>query len=89
VLGTVKLAEDADDLVVRAFETAGRRADVRIDLPAWRRQLEFEIAPFEIRTFRVPRDTSRPVNETDLLERPLADLLADRPAAPAQGEGGP
>jgi alpha-mannosidase len=89
VLGTVKLAEDADDLVVRAFETAGRRADVRIDLPAWRRQFEFEIAPFEIRTFRVPRDTSRPVNETDLLERPLADLLADRPAAPAQGEGGP
>jgi alpha-mannosidase len=71
VLGALKLAEDADDLVVRAVETAGRGSVARIDLPAWSRSIEFEIAPFEIRNFRVPRDAGRQVTETDLLERPL------------------
>jgi alpha-mannosidase len=73
VLGAFKLAEDADDLVVRAIETSGRGASTRIDLPAWQRHVQFEIAPYEIRTFRVPRDPRLPVTETDLLERPLGE----------------
>ena len=72
VAGAIKLAEDGDDLVVRAVETAGRAAPARIVLPAWDREVTFDIAPFEIRTFRIPRDPSQPVAETDLLERPLA-----------------
>jgi alpha-mannosidase len=73
VAGAVKLAEDDDDLVVRVVETAGRAAPVRIVLPAWDREVAFDIAPFEIRTFRIPRDPAKPVAETDLLERPLAE----------------
>ncbi|HSK51537.1 MAG TPA: glycoside hydrolase family 38 C-terminal domain-containing protein [Clostridia bacterium] len=72
VAGAVKLAEDGDDLVVRVVEIAGRAGPARIELPAWERQVAFEIRPFEIRTFRIPRDPSAPPVETDLLERPLA-----------------
>ena len=72
VAGAVKLAEDGDDLVVRVVETADRRAAARIRLPAWDREIAFDIGPFEIRTFRIPRDPSGDVVETDLLERPAA-----------------
>jgi alpha-mannosidase len=70
VAGAVKLAEDDDDLVVRVVETAGRPAPARIRLPAWDRDVAFDIRPFEIRTFRIPRDPAGDVVETDLLERP-------------------
>ena len=72
VAGAIKLAEDGDDLVVRIVETCGRAAPARIMLPTSGREVVFNIAPFEIRTFRIPRDPDRPVAETDLLERPLA-----------------
>jgi alpha-mannosidase len=72
VLGALKLAEDGEDLVVRAVETSGRAASARIDLPGWGREIRFEAGPFQIRTFRVPRDPALPVVETDLLERPTA-----------------
>jgi alpha-mannosidase len=73
VAGAVKLAEDDDDLVIRVVETAGRAAVARIGLLAWGRRVTFDIAPFEVRTFRIPRHPDRPVAETDLLERPLAE----------------
>src|SRR5947207_13658373 len=66
-----KLAEGADDLVLRAIETSGSGASTCIDLPAWQLNVQFELAPYEIRTFRVPRDPRVPVTVTDLLERPL------------------
>ena len=47
-------------------------APARIRLPAWDREVAFDIRPFEIRTFRIPRDPSGDVAETDLLERPAA-----------------
>ena len=72
VLGALKHAEDGDDLVVRVVETIGRAADARVSLTAWGRELAFPIGPFEIRTFRVPRDRSAEPYETDLLERPIA-----------------
>ena len=72
VAGAVKLAEDDDDLVVRVVETAGRAAPAQIRLPAWDREVAFDIRPFEIRTFRIPRDPAGDVVETDLLERPAA-----------------
>jgi alpha-mannosidase len=71
VLGSVKLAEDGDDLVIRVVETAGRAADARVDLPEWGTTVDVAIGPFEIRTFRVPRDAAGQPVEVDLLERPL------------------
>ena len=73
VLGSVKLAEDSDDLVVRVIETAGRAATARVMFPAWDRELSFEIGPHEIRTFRLRHDNATETIETDLLERPLSE----------------
>jgi len=71
VLGALKGAEDGDDLVVRLVETCGRQASARVRLAPIERELEVEIGPYEIRTFRVPRDPAGDVVETDLLERPI------------------
>jgi alpha-mannosidase len=74
VLGAVKLAEDGSaDLVLRVVETAGRGGPAVVDLPALGRRVELDIGPFEIRTFRVPRDGDAEVLESDLLERLLGE----------------
>ena len=74
VLGALKVAEDGDDLVVRVAEAVGRPTEARLTFPAWDREMQFPIGPFEIRTFRVPREPSATPVETDLLERPLEEL---------------
>ena len=71
VLGAVKHAADGDGLVIRVVETEGRAAEARVALTGWGRELTFPIEPYEIRTFRVPSDPAMPVDETDLLERPV------------------
>jgi alpha-mannosidase len=70
IVGAIKLAEDADEVVIRVAETTGRRGNATVRLHAWNRDVgPFEIGPFEIRTFRVPRDQAAPTVETNLLER--------------------
>ncbi|WP_051425498.1 alpha-mannosidase [Jiangella gansuensis] len=68
----VKGWEDGDasapELIVRAVETTGAPASARIELPVLGRVLEADFGPSQLRTFRVPRDASRPVVEVDLLE---------------------
>ncbi|WP_203433119.1 alpha-mannosidase [Jiangella asiatica] len=59
---------DAPDLVVRAVETTGAPATARLGLPLLDRVVDAEFGPYQIRTFRVPRDASRPIVEVDLLE---------------------
>ncbi|WP_181764114.1 alpha-mannosidase [Streptomyces albidus (ex Kaewkla and Franco 2022)] len=68
----IKGDEDAGgDVVVRAYESAGRATSARIALPMLgERVVEASFGPCEIKTFRVPRDAGQPVVETDLLERP-------------------
>jgi alpha-mannosidase len=87
VLGAVKLAEDGDDLVVRLVETAGRAGAAQVELPLLGRRVDVQIGPFEIRTFRLPRDPGAEVVEVDLLERPVHDTGAPRKPgrAPAAG----
>jgi alpha-mannosidase len=68
----VKGDEDASgDVVVRAYESAGRATTARIALPMLGegRVIEAGFGPCEIKTFRVPLDARLPVVETDLLER--------------------
>jgi alpha-mannosidase len=68
VVSVVKKAEDNDDLVVRCYETAGVKTTAHIHLPAWERTIEAHFGPCEIKTFRVPQDSTQPVIETNLLE---------------------
>ncbi|MHB1319614.1 MAG: glycoside hydrolase family 38 C-terminal domain-containing protein, partial [Anaerolineae bacterium] len=62
----LKQAEDGDDLVVRALETAGAATHATIALPAWSRTLEADFRPGEIKTWRVPAEGE--AMEVNLLE---------------------
>ncbi len=64
----LKQAEDGDGLVLRAYETCGASAHACIHLPALERVIEADFGPSEIKTFHIPRDPSKVVTETNLLE---------------------
>lgn len=64
----LKRAEDNDDLIIRAVETAQVAVSGVIRLPQWKRVIEVSFLPGEIKTLRVPRDESKQVVETNLLE---------------------
>ena len=64
----LKKAEDNDDLIIRVVETAQAAVSGTISLPQWKRVIEVSFVPGEIKTLRVPRDGSKPVVETNLLE---------------------
>jgi alpha-mannosidase len=67
VPSVLKMAEDGDDaMVVRAYETTGRAAEATIEVLG--RTVTASFGPAEVKTFRVPRDPSVPVIETDLIE---------------------
>ncbi|MDP8905243.1 MAG: glycosyl hydrolase-related protein [Chloroflexota bacterium] len=68
VLNVLKQAEDGDDIVVRAYETTRNATTTTIRLPLVDRTFEATFGSAEIKTFRVPRDPTRPVVETNLLE---------------------
>ena len=68
VISVLKQAEDGQDLIVRAYETAGQPTTARIHLLAWGRDFEAQFGACEIKTFRVPQKDDRPVVETDLIE---------------------
>ncbi len=68
IISAVKRAEDGDDLILRCCETAHKATRSTIRLPKWSRVIQTNFRPSEIKTLRIPRDTSRPIIETNLLE---------------------
>jgi alpha-mannosidase len=67
VVSVLKRAEGNDGAtVVRAYETAGRAAEVTIDLALLGRSIETAFTPHEVKTLRIPADGD--VTEVDLLE---------------------
>ncbi|WP_223591742.1 alpha-mannosidase [Neobacillus bataviensis] len=68
IVSVVKKAEDNDDLIIRAYETANNGTTAVIQLPKWNRSIKAEFNPSEIKTFRIPRDSFKDVLETNLLE---------------------
>lgn len=68
VVSVLKQAEDNNDLILRAYETTKTSTAATIHLPKWGRAIEAQFAPCEIKTFRIPRDSSAPIVETNLLE---------------------
>ena len=53
--------------------------------------IEQPFGPYQIRTFRVPRDPAAPVTEVDLVERPIGVLEdgVDRVPMPPSGTAAP
>jgi alpha-mannosidase len=71
VVSTIKQAEDGQDVIVRAYETAQVSTDVTISLPHLDRTITARFGPCEIKTFRVPIDPDQPITETNLLGDPV------------------
>ncbi len=71
IVSVVKKAEDSDDLVLRCYETTGVATRAFLRLPRWERVIETDFGPCEIKTLRVPMDSTLPVVETDLMERAI------------------
>lgn len=67
-LTAAKLAEDADDLIVRLFEPTGQDRSFTLSLPFLGIEQPMTLGAFEIRTLRID-PKSKSVKETDLLER--------------------
>ncbi|HEU5140465.1 MAG TPA: glycoside hydrolase family 38 C-terminal domain-containing protein [Bacillales bacterium] len=74
IVSVIKKAEDNEDLIIRAYETTNIETKARIELPKWGRSIEADFGPSELKTFRVPKDSKAPVQETDLLEWENAEV---------------
>lgn len=68
IVNVVKQAEDNEDLIIRAYETTNIESVCNIKLPKWNRVIESSFKPSEIKTFRIPKDPSKPIEETTMLE---------------------
>ncbi|HPP73800.1 MAG TPA: glycoside hydrolase family 38 C-terminal domain-containing protein [Armatimonadota bacterium] len=66
ILGAIKLAEDNDDLIVRLYESEGRKTTAKLQFGE--QAIKTEIGPYELKTLRIT--PSGEVIETDLIERP-------------------
>ncbi len=68
IVEVVKRAEDDDDIVIRCREVHGLTTKATILFSSLKRDIKAEFRPYEIKTFKVPRDLSQPVVETNALE---------------------
>lgn len=68
VVSVIKPAEGNEDIILRAYETAhsATRATIRLSKP--NRFIETKFTRSEIKTWRIPKDGSQPIVETNLLE---------------------
>jgi len=68
IVSVIKQAEDNEDLILRVYETSNEATVAVISLPKWGRTITSEFKPSEIKTFRIPKDPSKPIVENNLLE---------------------
>jgi len=69
--GTFKRAEEGEGWVLRLHETTGRACKASVAIPLLHRTVELSFGPQEIKTLLLPDNEALPVQEVDLLERPL------------------
>lgn len=70
-VGAFKRAEEGGGWVLRLHETTGQACNARVAIPLLHRTVELSFGQQEIKTLLLPDDEALPVQETDLLERPL------------------
>jgi len=69
IISVLKRGEDDDGTVVlRGYETSGREAAVKVDLPFLGRSFETVFRPNEVKTLRLPSSAETAPSEVDLLE---------------------
>ncbi|MBX7256456.1 MAG: alpha-mannosidase [Candidatus Hydrogenedentes bacterium] len=70
LLTVFKKSEDGEDIIVRGYETAGRKTDTIIRLPNSDRSARVTFGPHEIKTVRIGREHGNAV-EVNLLEESM------------------
>jgi alpha-mannosidase len=69
IVSVLKRGEDGNGVVVlRGYETSGREASVRIDLPFLGRSFETTFRPHEVKTLQLPSAADIGPTEVDLIE---------------------
>jgi alpha-mannosidase len=68
VITAVKKAEVGQDMILRCVEVSQEAVTATVCMPRWNRVFEVDFEPCEIKTLRIPKDPSLPVQETSLLE---------------------
>jgi alpha-mannosidase len=68
IAAVFKRSEDNDGYVLRCYETSGKAVKTDIKLPMLQREWSAEFGKCEIKTFLIPDDLSKPVEEKNLLE---------------------
>ena len=70
VLGAIKIAEADDRVVLRLFESAGRRTRSKVKFPLCGLEFAFNLTPWEIKTVAISR--AGRATETNMLEKSMA-----------------
>ena len=69
VVEVLKKAEDGSgDLILRAYETAGRAVKAELTIGVLEQTIEADFQPFEIKTLRLPGQKGGDAVWTDMLE---------------------
>jgi alpha-mannosidase len=68
VVSVVKKAEAGNDIIIRAYETAGRPAHATLDIRLMKRRWTGDFRPLEIKTLRVPAAGGE-IREVNVLEQ--------------------
>jgi alpha-mannosidase len=71
VVSALKQAEEGDDLILRAYESAGRAAQATLRL--FDRRFEADFRPGEIKSWRIPTNPARAITEVDFIEDPRVE----------------
>jgi alpha-mannosidase len=74
IAAVLKKSEDGDDLILRCIEVHGEAVETVVSFPFWDRAFTAQFMPYEIKTFRVPRDNAKNVIETNFLEQVMNDM---------------
>ena len=67
-LSVVKKAEVGNDIIIRAYETAGRPVRATLDIGLMKRHWSGNFRPLEIKTLRVPMAGGE-IREVNVLEQ--------------------
>ncbi|MCC6446253.1 MAG: alpha-mannosidase [Armatimonadetes bacterium] len=68
LLSVLKKAEEGEAIIIRGYETAGRRSQATVHLPCLHLSWQAVFEPHEIKSWRVSRENGSEVEEVNLLE---------------------
>jgi alpha-mannosidase len=68
IASVFKRAEDEDGYILRCYETSGKETKTEIRIPILQREWTAKFGKCEIKTFRIPEDPTKGIEEVSLIE---------------------